>query len=99
MAAIVSFTLNGQKSLLEDNGKKTIVKAAIAICGAHVLLYLGGTAWLSVLTGKTFTEALGFAVYPFIPLDIVKIVFCVAVIVPLRSRLRGMRLLMLGAEA
>jgi biotin transport system substrate-specific component len=99
MAAIVSLALNSQRSLAEESSRKIFFKAAIAICAAHILLYLGGTAWLSVLTGNTFAKALGFAVYPYIPLDIVKIIFCVAVVVPLRSRLRGMRLLMLGAKA
>jgi biotin transporter BioY len=63
---------------------------------AHTLLYLGGTAWLSILTGNSFAKAVSFAVLPFIPLDIVKIVFCVAVVVPLRARLRNMRLLVQG---
>jgi biotin transport system substrate-specific component len=99
MAGIVSVALNSQKSLADETSSKAFFKAAISICAAHILLYLGGTAWLSVLTGNTFAKALGFAVYPYIPLDIVKIVFCVAVIVPLRSRLRGMHMLMLGAKA
>jgi biotin transport system substrate-specific component len=96
MAAVVSYALNGQKSLAEETSRNTYIKAAVSMLIAHTLLYLGGTAWLSVLTGNTFTQALGFAVYPFIPLDIVKIVFCVAVVVPLRSRLRDMRLLAQG---
>jgi biotin transport system substrate-specific component len=96
MAAIVSFALNGQKNPDEDIAGKPFIKAAASILTAHTLLYLGGTVWLSALTGNSFTQALGFAVYPYIPLDIVKIVFCVAVIVPLRSRLHKMRLLSLA---
>lgn len=88
MAAIVSMALNGKKSRGEKTPKKAIIRATVSILAAHTLLYLGGTAWLSALTGKGFVTALGFAVYPYIPLDIVKIAFCIGAVVPLRSRLK-----------
>ena len=96
MAWIVSMTLNSSASLRsERNQHKALifVKAVISICAAHTILYLGGTAWLSVITGNTFLASLSLAVFPFIPLDIAKIVFCILVIVPLRSRLLSMNLL------
>ena len=88
MAALVSYALNSRKSMTEEPPKKTLFRATVSILAAHTLLYLGGTAWLSVLTGRSFADALSFAVYPYIPLDVVKIVFCVAAIVPLRSKMR-----------
>ena len=104
MAFIVAYALNSrtsreaEKSVSGESAKSRIrlaVKAAVSICIAHTILYLGGTAWLSVITGMTFDKAMVMAVYPFIPFDIVKIIICVAVIVPMRSRLMAMHLLQL----
>ncbi|NLJ88794.1 MAG: biotin transporter BioY [Epulopiscium sp.] len=99
MAWIVSMALNSSKSRqAEFSQSKTIVfiKSAIAICIAHIILYLGGTAWLSITTGNSFYASLTIAVFPFIPMDIIKILFCIFAIVPIRSRLIATNLLMLG---
>ena len=104
MALIVAYALNGRTSRQAEkqaSGERAkgrtriILKAAVSICAAHTILYLGGTAWLSVISGTTFEKALALAVYPFIPFDIVKIILCVTVIVPMRSRLLSMNLLQL----
>lgn len=98
MACIVAMALNSPKSRqaeYKNNKKRLFIKSGLSICIAHMVLYLGGTAWLSVTTGNSFQAALALAVYPFIPLDIIKIVFCVVVIVPLRSRMLLMNLLLL----
>ncbi len=104
MAFIVAYALNGRSSREAERqaaGERAksrlrlVIKSAVSICIAHTLLYLGGTAWLSVITGTSFEGALALAVYPFIPFDIVKIVLCVMVIVPMRSRLLSMKLLQL----
>lgn len=98
MAGIVSIALNGRKSRqaqYRQSKKWLFLKASVSICIAHIILYIGGTIWLSITTGNSFSAGLALAVYPFIPLDIIKIVFCVAVIVPLRSRMLSMNLLML----
>lgn len=99
MAWIVSMALNSSKSRqAEFSQSKTIVfiKSAIAICISHIILYLGGTAWLSITTGNSFYASLTIAVFPFIPMDIIKILFCIFAIVPIRSRLIATNLLMLG---
>ena len=96
IAWIVSYALNSYKSRqAEPNQSKSFVlfKSAVAICIAHLILYLGGTTWLSVTTGTSLIACLSLAVFPYIPLDIVKILFCIFVIVPLRSRLLSMNLL------
>ncbi len=104
MAFIVAYALNGRTSRQAEKqvagervkGKiRLIIKAAISICIAHTILYLGGSAWLSAITGMTFEKAMAMAVYPFIPFDIVKIIICVAAIVPMRNRLMSMHLLQL----
>lgn len=98
MAGIVSMTLNSRQSRkLEYKQSKRLlfVKAGISMCIAHIILYLGGTAWLSLTTGNSFRAALALAVYPFIPLDIIKIVFCIVGVVPFRSRMLAVNMLLL----
>lgn len=98
MAVIVSMVLNSKKSLqleVEQSRKWRFLKAALAISVAHFLLYLSGTTWLSLTTGTSFYAALTLSVFPFIPLDVVKILFCVFAIMPFRARLRSMNLLIL----
>ena len=98
MAWVVSMALNSKKSRqVERIQSKEIVlfKSAIAICIAHLLLYLGGTTWLSITTGNTFYASLVLAVFPFIPMDVLKILFCIFGIVPIRWRLISRNLLIL----
>ena len=90
MAWIVAMALNSKKArLAEKNQMQGVVmlKAGIAMLIAHTILYLGGTIWLSFMTKNTFIASLGLAVIPFIPLDIIKILFCVLAIVPFRHQL------------
>lgn len=97
MAGLVAWTLNSQKGpqLKDKDGKSRIyLKATISICIAHLILYLGGTLWLCMLTGNSLQGGLAIGVLPFIPLDLVKIVFCVVGVLPLRARLRSMNLLL-----
>lgn len=98
MAWLVSFVLNSQRSRpleYQKNKKLPYLRAGISISIAHIILYLGGTVWLCLTTGNSFGAALVLAVYPFIPLDILKIVFCLVVVVPLRSRLLASNMLLL----
>jgi len=98
MAGIVSMALNSRVSrqLERKQSKKWIFfKAGISMCIAHIVLYLGGTAWFSVTTGMSFQAALVLAVYPFIPLDIIKIAFCIVAVVPFRSRMLSINVLLL----
>src|SRR5690554_5502208 len=90
MAWIVAMALNSQKSLsAEQRQSKGIIflKSALAMCIALIVCYTAGTIWLSFTTGNTFYAALAIAVLPFIPMDILKILFCVFAIIPIRSRL------------
>ena len=97
MALIVAAALNSRSRLNAGRGKRPpFLIAAAAMCAAHIVLYIGGTAWLSVTTNVSFYAALGAAVVPFIPLDAVKIAFCVIAIVPFRSRLMASGMLMPG---
>ena len=99
MAAIVSWALNSRWALQKKYGqKRVLINGTIAICAAHFLLYLGGTIWLCATTGNTFMAGLSLAVFPYIPLDMVKIVFCSAAVIPLRGRLMGAGFLTLMPE-
>ncbi len=92
MVGIVSFALNSRTGLAESRVNDHI-KAAFAMLIAHIVLYSSGTAWMCATTGNTVAATLGLTVFPYIPLDIVKIVFCSTAIVRLRARLRTMNLL------
>ena len=52
------------------------------------VLYLIGTVWFCVQAGKTASAALAICVYPFIPLDIVKMVIVVLIGPMISSRLK-----------
>ena len=96
MAWVVATALNSSRSMRAQRSQHKalfFLKAIVSMLIAHTLLYLGGTAWLSVITGNTFHASLALAVFPFIPLDIAKIVFCILIIIPLRSHLSSMNLL------
>ena len=98
IAWIVSIALNSPKNRQAELSQSKVYlffKAGISICIAHILLYLGGTSWLSITTGNTFVACLSLAVFPYIPLDILKILFCIFIVVPFRSRMLSMNLLML----
>ncbi len=94
MAAIISLALNGRRALRGENARMrkganavyVTAKGAMAICTAHLVMYLGGTVWLCLITGVTFVQGLTLAVFPYVVLDVVKIVFCVTVVIPLRKR-------------
>ena len=90
IAWIVAMALNSQKARQAEKAQSKVtvmLKAGIAMVIAHTILYLGGTIWLSFMTKNTFIASLSLAVFPFIPLDIVKILFCVLAVVPFRSQL------------
>ena len=98
MAWIVAMALNSKSSIEKENSRNkyyTLIVAAISMCVAHIVLYIAGTIWLSVITGNSFIACLALAVYPFIPLDVIKILFCIFAIVPFRKRLLKMKLLVL----
>ena len=101
-AWIVSQALNSVKSRRAEHRRGRIfvlLKAAVAMCVSLAVLYLCGTVWLTATTGNTFVASLSLAVFPYIPLDLFKILFCTLAIVPLRSRLLSMSLLMLDGKA
>ena len=101
MAWIVSKALNSPISLnveMSQNRRLVFLKAGVAMLVAHIMLYVCGTIWLTFTTGNSFVASLSLAVFPFIPLDIVKIIFCIFAIVPFRSRLKSMNLLMLDED-
>jgi len=98
MAGMVSMALNSRRSrqLERTQSKRWVfLKAGASMCIAHIVLYLGGTLWWSVTTGNSVQAALALTVYPFIPLDVVKIVFCMVAVVPFRFRMLSMNLLAL----
>ena len=98
MALIVSVSLNSRYSRQKELFQRKIwsfLKAGCSMCIAHVVLYLGGTAWLSISTNITFHAALTIAVYPFILLDAFKLIFCIVAVVPFRSYMLSLNVLLM----
>ena len=92
---IVSMALNSQKARQTERSQgQAMIRAGVAMLIAHTILYLGGTIWLSFMTKNTFVASLGLAVIPFIPLDVVKIIFCILVVVPFRKQLMKARVIL-----
>ena len=60
----------------------------LAMVAGEVVLYLIGTVWFCIQAGKTASAALAICVYPFIPLDIVKMVIVVLIGPMISSRLK-----------
>ena len=97
IAGVVSWGINRKPSQnLEKSAENSLyVKSFALMLLAQFILYMGGTLWFSLVTGNTFSASLVMAVYPFIPLDGLKIAFCTAIIIPFRSRMLKLKILML----
>lgn len=69
------------------------MKLAFYCLGGHLMALLVcygvGTLWMCVYSSISFMEALPLAVLPFIPLDIVKGIFCVFCVLSVRGRIYG----------
>ncbi|MDR1701719.1 MAG: biotin transporter BioY [Sporomusaceae bacterium] len=93
---LAAFLLNNPGRTSDEaaqSKKRLYAKTGAALTLTHTIFYLAGASWLSVITGSSLTSAFMLAVYPFIPLDILKIAFCVFAVLPLRSRLIANNLL------
>ena len=98
MAVIVSMALNSPLSRQSEYLQRKFVvflMAGISMCIAHMVLYSCGTLWFSTTTGLSVQAALVLTVYPFIPFDVAKIIFCVFAVVPFRSRMLSNNTLLL----
>lgn len=80
-SALVRRGLTTRGAVLLSLGSMT---AALFVC------YAMGTAWLMFLMNLPLSRALAFAVYPFIPLDLLKIAFTSFAVLPLRGRVLQM---------
>lgn len=98
VASIISLGINSKSSrrMEKTMGKVSFyAKVLMLMVIAQAVLYTGGTLWFSLVTGNTFSASLMMAVYPFISLDILKIAFCTIIIIPFRTRLITLKMLML----
>ncbi|OUQ81640.1 biotin transporter BioY [Flavonifractor sp. An100] len=75
-----------------DHSRKPLVQLAGMILGTAVC-YAFGTAWFCVQAGYTVGAALSLCVFPFIPVDIAKMVIAMGLGTVLRSRLEKAGLL------
>lgn len=54
---------------------------------ALIVIYIFGTVWLQIQTHTTFQAALAMGVYPYVILDLIKIVVAVLLVPPVKNRL------------
>lgn len=100
MSYIISLTLNSTKSLHTKYAQSKFIlylKTSIVLFIAICIEYLGGAAWLTITSTNSFYSSLAFF-FPYIPFDIVKIIFCVVTMLPFRHRLISMNLLLLDKK-
>ncbi|NCA93240.1 biotin transporter BioY [bacterium] len=96
MALLVAMAVNSKKSLQTESvttRRFLYTKVIIVMAIALLILYMVGTIWFSITTHTPFIASLALAVFPFIPLDIIKIAFSVIIFMPFRKRLIKMGLL------
>lgn len=96
MAFIVSASINNPKRPKKEeltSKWKLYIKVTVAMCLSHLLLYIMGTLWFSTTTHTSLTSSLVMTVFPFIPMDIIKIALCAILFIPFRRRLIRMGLL------
>jgi biotin transport system substrate-specific component len=91
MAAAVSLSIALYEKKRGDTNPPFSPALAGWVLGGHVaallICYVLGTMWLCVLSGVSVAQALGMAVYPFIPLDVAKALLCTFAILPVRRRI------------
>ena len=63
-------------------------RLAAAACAGTVVLYLIGTAWFMIQTGRNITESLSMCVLPFLPGDALKIAATVVLASPVVRAVR-----------
>ncbi len=93
MALIVAIAVETcDRKLTSKPGRKKLAPPFIfcSLAIAMLACYALGTAWLAHLTKLPVPKALALAVYPFIPLDVLKMAFTAFALLPLRERVLRM---------
>ena len=71
-----------------DHFSDNLILQVVGFVLGTTVLYLFGTLWMMYLTERSFLEALGLCVTPFIPGDIAKLIVAIAIAFPLKKRLK-----------
>ena len=66
MALLTAFTV-------KKAGRHSVIFSALGMLSGQFLCYIFGTFWVVLITGSPFISALSTCVFPFLPLDLVKI--------------------------
>jgi biotin transport system substrate-specific component len=74
----------GLAGLIFERGQKTFARAAISAFAAEVLLFVGGLAWLYVLT-HSLARATYLGLYWFVAAEVLKVMFAAAIAVRWRG--------------
>ena len=62
---------------LAENGKRSILRFTTAAVIGEVLLFISGVSWLVAVLQVPLAQATNWGVYPFVPAEIMKVMFAV----------------------
>ncbi len=69
---------------IAERGQRSVLRFAAAAIAGEVLLFIAGVSWLVVALRVPLAQATNWGIYPFVPAEIMKVLFAVAA----SSRLR-----------
>lgn len=81
IAALVAGLILGRPRL---DGKKHIARIIIAAVCGFVVMYIPGVLHFMNSLEKTFSETMALCVIPYIPGDLIKMVLCILIAIPVR---------------
>ena len=81
IAALVAGLILGRPRL---DGKKHIARIIIAAVCGFVVMYIPGVLHFMNSLDKTFSETMALCVIPYIPGDLIKMVLCILISIPVR---------------
>ena len=97
MALLMGAVVQWSFRRFSGEGKKGIAAALtvqfFGLAAGTAVLYAFGTAWYCIQAEADLSAAMAGCVYPFIPIDLIKIAVTLAIGMPVRRRLEQARLL------
>jgi biotin transport system substrate-specific component len=73
--------------------KRSVLSLAVGMLCAIAVCYLGGSLWYCVAARVTWAKSIALTVLPFVPFDLVKIVFCIPLSLALAKALQKAKML------
>lgn len=75
--------------VISESGKGRVAIDVLAMVAGTLVIYAFGVAWLKVVTGMSFSKAVGLGMFPFLIGDVLKIVTAIPIARALRPIVDG----------